>query len=98
MMRYALSVVAALLSFACGVFCALVFQKTFNLKFELIGSCIPPLVMLAAGAVCFGQAFPGQRGLRRKPAYNLLMLSMSGLLLAVGALTLCLVLVMAQWS
>ena len=97
-MRYILSAITALLAFACGVFCALVFKKTFDFESELVGACIPLLVTLGAGAVCFGQSFPGQRGLRRKPAYNLLMLSLSGLLLAVGSFALCLVLVMAQWS
>jgi hypothetical protein len=97
-MRYILSAVTALLAFACGVFCALVFQKTFALESELLAGCIPPLVMLGAGAVCFSQAFPGERGLRRNPTYNLLMLSLSGLLFMVGASALVLMLVMVKWS
>jgi hypothetical protein len=97
-MRYVLSIAAALLAFASGVFCASAFKKTFNFPSELVGSFIPPLIMLVAGAVCFGQAFPGQCGLRRNATYNLLMLSLSGLLLFVGAFALCLIFVAVGWS
>ena len=84
MKRYVFYIVVGLSTFAIGVLTAFAWPAQFG----RFGSFVPALSAFASGAVCFGQAFSAKRGLRRYPLYNLLMLSLSGLMFTVAAVLL----------
>lgn len=93
MKRYALNITAALFAFACGISCAVMLDgSVMPLSGRAKDFILAPLTLVPS-AVCFGQAFPGKRGLRQRAPYNLLMLSLSGIMFIVGAFLLFVILV-----
>ena len=80
MKRHALHVLTALATFALGVSCAAVLKGHEPFRLGCLGEFVPGLVILAGAAACFGQSFRCGGGLRRNTSYNMLMLSLSGLL------------------
>ncbi|HST50833.1 MAG TPA: hypothetical protein VLJ61_02395 [Pyrinomonadaceae bacterium] len=94
MKRYVFHIVAALLTFAIGVSCAVMLGGSTAFEFGQVGEFILPSTILVSGAICFRQSFTAKLGLRQNTTYNLLMFSASGLLFAVGAFMLIIVLVM----
>ncbi len=88
MRKNVLRFVATTIAFACGVTCVSVIDGPTSHLLGRVGELTLPLVMLASSAACFTQTFPGDRGLRKLASFNLLMLSLSGLLFIVGAFSL----------
>lgn len=94
MKRYVFYIVAALLAFVFGVSCALMLNGSQAFEFRQVGEFILPSLMLVASVIFFRQSFTSKHGLRQNTAYNLLMLSASGLLFVVAAFILGIILVM----
>lgn len=93
MKRYFFYIAVALLTFAFGISCAVVLGGAAGFSFGRVNGLILAPLTLLPSAVCFSQAFRAKRGLRRSTTYNLLMLSLSGLLFVVGTFMLLIVLV-----
>jgi hypothetical protein len=93
MKRYVFYIAVALLTFTFGISCAVMLGGAAGFSFGRVnGFILAPLTLLPS-AVCFSQAFRTKRGLRRSTTYNLLMLSLSGLLFVIATFTLLIVLV-----
>lgn len=84
MRKYVLNIVVALLAFGCGVACVVALDGSTTYLLSRVRDLILPPVMFVPSAICFSQTFASKRGLRRSTSYNLLMLSLSGLLFIVG--------------
>jgi hypothetical protein len=93
MRSYVPRVAVALLAFANGVACVALFDGAASHLFGVARELLVFASLFVSSGLCFSQAFSSEHGLRRRPSYNLMMLSLSGLLFFVGAFLLMIMLV-----